>query len=105
MKADGLKLAQSAIIDADATPNPGGWPRGGQTIIDIPNNHLSYALTWFGLAVVLLGVYLAYHWSQGRSRPASLDMSRGLVQGPKLPSSWSRPRLRRTAGFEGEGPP
>jgi len=26
---------------------------------DIPNRHLEYALTWFGLAVVLLGVYAA----------------------------------------------
>jgi surfeit locus 1 family protein len=65
-KADGLGLAQPAIIDADATPNPGGWPRGGQTIVDIPNNHLSYALTWFALAAVLVGVYLAYHISLGR---------------------------------------
>jgi surfeit locus 1 family protein len=65
-KANNIALAEPAIIDADATPNPGGWPRGGQTIIDIPNNHLSYAFTWFGLAVVLMGVYLAYHVGQGR---------------------------------------
>jgi surfeit locus 1 family protein len=65
-KADHVRLALPAIIDADATPNPGSWPKGGQTIIDIPNNHLSYALTWFGLALVLMGVYLAYHWTHGR---------------------------------------
>lgn len=44
------------FIDADAAPNPGGWPRGGVTQIDLPNNHLSYALTWYGLAVVLVVV-------------------------------------------------
>jgi surfeit locus 1 family protein len=65
-KADALKLEQPAIIDADATPNPGGWPKGGQTVIDIPNNHLSYALTWFGLALVLSGIYVSYHIAQGR---------------------------------------
>lgn len=27
--------------------------------VDVPNRHLEYALTWFGLAVVLLGVYAA----------------------------------------------
>jgi surfeit locus 1 family protein len=27
--------------------------------VDIPNNHLSYALTWYGLAAALLGVYAA----------------------------------------------
>jgi surfeit locus 1 family protein len=34
--------------------------------VDFPNNHLSYAMTWFGLAIGLLGVYLAYHVSRGR---------------------------------------
>lgn len=44
------------FIDADATPNPGGWPKGGVTQLDLPNNHLSYAFTWYGLAAVLLVV-------------------------------------------------
>jgi surfeit locus 1 family protein len=66
-RADGLRLHDDAgIIDADATPTPGGWPKGGQTIIDIPNNHLSYALTWFGLALVLVGIYVSYHIAEGR---------------------------------------
>ena len=43
-------------IDADATPNPGGWPKGGATVMKIPNNHLSYALTWFALAATLAAV-------------------------------------------------
>lgn len=43
-------------IDADDTPNPGGLPVGGVTRIDLPNNHLQYALTWYGLAAVLLVV-------------------------------------------------
>jgi surfeit locus 1 family protein len=45
------------LIDADATPVPGGWPKGGQTTMSIPNNHFSYALTWFGLAITLLVVF------------------------------------------------
>ena len=40
------------FIDADATPNPGGWPRGGLTVVSFPNSHLIYALTWFGLALM-----------------------------------------------------
>ncbi len=42
------------FVDADATPVPGGWPKGGVTQIDLPNDHLQYAITWYGLAVVLL---------------------------------------------------
>lgn len=36
----------------------------------IPDNHLQYALTWFGLALTLLGVFAAYVW-QARKRPSS----------------------------------
>ena len=42
----------SYFIDADATPNPGGWPRGGLTVVRFANSHLIYALTWFGLALM-----------------------------------------------------
>jgi surfeit locus 1 family protein len=64
--ADHLRLAAPVVIEADATPNPGGLPRGGQTVINFRNQHLSYAVTWYGLAAVLLGVWLAYHNSKGR---------------------------------------
>ena len=53
------------FVDADASPNPGGVPIGGQTRLDIPNDHLSYAITWFLIGLALIGVYLAYHWENG----------------------------------------
>lgn len=46
------------FIDADKTPNPGGLPVGGVTIIDLPNNHLQYAVTWYGLAAALAAVLI-----------------------------------------------
>lgn len=64
--AEGIHLAALAVLEADNTPNPGGWPKGGETVVDFPNNHLQYAITWFGLAAGLLGVYAAYHVSKGR---------------------------------------
>jgi surfeit locus 1 family protein len=66
--ADRIRLAAPVVIEADATPNPGGWPKGGQTVVSFRNEHLSYAVTWFGLAAGLLGVYFAYHMSKGRLR-------------------------------------
>jgi surfeit locus 1 family protein len=54
------------FLEADAAPNPGGVPIGGQTRLDIPNDHLQYAITWFLIALALAGVYLAYHWENGR---------------------------------------
>jgi surfeit locus 1 family protein len=47
-------------VDADKTPNPGGWPQGGQTILDLPNNHLQYAITWYALAVALVAIYIRF---------------------------------------------
>jgi surfeit locus 1 family protein len=49
------------VIDADATPNPGGLPVGGQTQLDIPNDHLQYAITWYSLALILVVMFVIYH--------------------------------------------
>jgi surfeit locus 1 family protein len=42
------------FVDANDAPNPGGWPQGGVTLFDLPNNHLQYAITWYGLAAALV---------------------------------------------------
>ena len=59
-------------IDADAAPNPGGLPVGGQTRLDLPNDHLQYAITWYALAAGLLGVYVVFirrRLAQGAASP------------------------------------
>ena len=33
---------------------------------EIPNRHFEYALTWFGLAAALAGVYVAVLWKKAR---------------------------------------
>ncbi len=50
------------FIDADNTPNPGGWPKGGLTVVKFPNSHLSYALTWFSMGAMLAGVSIWLVW-------------------------------------------
>lgn len=57
---EGLGRVAPFTIDADASAVPGGLPQGGETLLDIPNNHLSYAMTWFGLALALVGVFAVY---------------------------------------------
>ncbi|MBD8893003.1 SURF1 family protein [Labrenzia suaedae] len=48
-------------IDLDAQfTGEDGLPQAGETIVQFKNDHLGYALTWFGLAATLAGVYLAY---------------------------------------------
>ena len=58
------------IIDAFANASlPGGLPQGGETIVDFPNSHLQYAITWFALAAGLAGVFAVFAW--GRLKDAS----------------------------------
>lgn len=59
-----LRLAGAApfSIDAEVTPNAEDGPQGGATVVSIRNDHLAYALTWYGLALTLLGVFAAFAW-------------------------------------------
>ena len=52
-RAHGLERVAPYFIDADAAPNPGGLPIGGMTRVQFRNAHLVYALTWYGLALLL----------------------------------------------------
>ena len=49
--------AVSAPAGAELRP---GTPRGGVTRLELPNRHLEYALTWFGLGLALIGVYVVF---------------------------------------------
>ena len=55
-------------IDMEQPQPPGGLPRAGPLAVKLANNHLQYAITWFGLAGALAVVYLA--WLLGRRRRA-----------------------------------
>jgi surfeit locus 1 family protein len=66
--ADELDHVAPFYIDADATPNPGGWPKGGITRLELRNDHLQYAITWFSLAVALIVVYVLFHRRNAGSR-------------------------------------
>jgi len=47
------------VIDLEAPAAPGGLPSVGRLELHLPDNHLQYAVTWFGLAATLAGVYIA----------------------------------------------
>jgi surfeit locus 1 family protein len=69
-RAHNLDRVAPFLIDADASPIPGGWPRGGQTPLNLPNNHLQYAFTWFGIALTLVGVFGAFAWRRLKGEPS-----------------------------------
>lgn len=65
----GLKDRPVAPYTVDATSAftpPGGIPQAGETRTIFPNSHLQYALTWFGLAIGLVGVTVAFVWRRLR---------------------------------------
>jgi surfeit locus 1 family protein len=45
------------VLEAELGP-PGALPIGGQTRVELPNDHLQYALTWFSLAAVLAVIFI-----------------------------------------------
>jgi surfeit locus 1 family protein len=47
-------------IDQESPAPPGGLPKPGRLEVHLPDNHLQYAVTWFGLALALAGVYVAW---------------------------------------------
>jgi surfeit locus 1 family protein len=62
-RARGLQEVAPYFVDADAASNAdtADWPRGGMTVIDFPNHHLNYLITWYMLALMVLGagIYVA----------------------------------------------
>ncbi|MGE8367708.1 MULTISPECIES: SURF1 family protein [Cupriavidus] len=58
--ARGLSNVAPYFIDADAAAPAGEgskrvWPEGGLTVVTFNNNHLSYAITWYVLALMAAG--------------------------------------------------
>ncbi len=62
----GIKPATMLYLEASMSV-PGG-PVPLSEMPEIPDNHLQYAITWFGLAIVLFVIYLVFHHSRGRLR-------------------------------------
>ena len=52
--ASGIGPVAPYFVDAAAGPDPAARPMGGMTLVQFPNNHLVYALTWFAMAFGLI---------------------------------------------------
>jgi surfeit locus 1 family protein len=51
-------VVQDLYLAARDDQHPGRYPIGGRTRVDLPNNHLQYAITWFVLAAAALVVFV-----------------------------------------------
>jgi surfeit locus 1 family protein len=73
------------FVDADASLNRRGQPVGGMTVVQFPNNHLTYALTWFCLAFMLAG-WLAVAFGGEYLRRARFGRRQGAGARSALPT-------------------
>ncbi len=59
-KAQDLAQVFPMFLYADKGAEQGEYPVGGRTRLKLVNNHLDYAMTWYGLAIVLLVIYVIF---------------------------------------------
>lgn len=57
-------------VEQETPVPPGGWPQPGKLVVRLPDNHLQYAITWYGLALVLVVVFVLYARSSFRDEVA-----------------------------------
>ncbi|MEM1375511.1 MAG: SURF1 family protein [Pseudomonadota bacterium] len=69
--------AEAYFIDADHLTAPGTFPRGGLTIIEFRNSHLSYALTWYAMAALFAGGMAYVIWDRYSARRRGLRLVYG----------------------------
>jgi surfeit locus 1 family protein len=62
--AKGFPSVAPFYIEQEAPVPPGGLPHPSALMVNLRNEHLQYALTWFGLAAVLVGVFV--FWVKAR---------------------------------------
>jgi surfeit locus 1 family protein len=65
-------------VEQEAPVPPGGLPQPGKLVVSLPDNHLQYALTWFGLAAVLAAVTISFALSSTRRRGAQPGTAPGV---------------------------
>ncbi|MFD1839649.1 surfeit locus 1 family protein [Paracidovorax cattleyae] len=76
LPARGTSVAVQETPPASAG-HPGPWPRPGMTVIRFPNSHLVYAITWYGLALMVAaaGWYVARYEFRLRAADRALPRS------------------------------
>lgn len=78
-KAANLTQVQPWYLEAGPRANPGGFPIGGQTRLELRNQHLQYVITWFSVA--LTGLVIWYLWHRRRERTVYPRHNEGAAGG------------------------
>lgn len=60
----GIASLAPVYMNLDATDDAQALPKGSQTRLNFTNNHLIYAFTWYSMALILLFIFGASHWTK-----------------------------------------
>ena len=63
-------FVEAKAAGANAAGGQNAWPRGGVTRVTFKDNHMQYAVTWYGLALTVFAVYAFFFRSWWRQRGA-----------------------------------
>jgi surfeit locus 1 family protein len=66
--AKGIDAVAPFYVEQESPVPPGGLPKPGKLMVTLPDNHLQYALTWYGLALVLVIMFVTWAYGQGREQ-------------------------------------
>ena len=64
---------------------PGGLPQPGKLVVNLPNHHLQYAVTWYGLALVLVVVFAVWAFASSARRPPLAAVDDRSTRGSRVP--------------------
>src|SRR5262249_14101731 len=83
------KTVAPFYVEQEAPAPPGGLPQPGRLVVALPDDHLQYALTWYGLAAVLAAVFGAWLFTSERTASGQMPL---FLQGQS-------PRFLRVPGL------
>jgi len=66
--AKGLGSVAPFYVEQESPTPPGGLPQPGKLVVRLRNEHLQYAVTWYGLALVLVVVFAVWARSYKREQ-------------------------------------
>ncbi len=74
--AKNLGAVAPFYVEQESPVPPGSLPQPGKLVVALPDNHLQYAVTWYGLAAALVGVFVVWaRNSRRRGRPGQVSHS------------------------------
>jgi surfeit locus 1 family protein len=74
--AKGIGAVAPFYVEQESPVPPGGLPQPGKLVVNLPNNHLQYVVTWYGLALVLVVVFAV--WTRSSFRTAARARESGI---------------------------